>query len=129
MDIKWGFTLAVVVVGLVVVFSVLLILVFLCTIMGNTFKKIDENKKNKLDSNTNSIKENKNAPTIVTKAVVPATPVVESGITDDVVAAISAALAVIMGSEKPFAVKSIKRARGSRPAWNSAGILENTRSF
>ncbi|MFZ2539422.1 MAG: OadG family transporter subunit [Oscillospiraceae bacterium] len=129
MGINWGYELAVVIVGLVVVFAVLLILVVLCELMGNTFKNIDKNKKAKLDAKTNETKEDKATSNSVIKAVANATPVVESGITDDVVAAISAAIACIMGSGNKFAVKSINRVKGSRPAWNMAGIAENTRPF
>lgn len=58
--------------------------------------------------------------------------IIDDGIGDDVVAAITAAIAVMMSSEgnaRPFAVRSVKRARELRPAWNAAGISENTRPF
>ena len=57
--------------------------------------------------------------------------VAEDGLTDEVVAAITAAIACVMtenGIVKPFAVKSIQRV-GSRNVWNMAGLLENTRPF
>lgn len=130
MNIDWGFTLAVVVVGLVVVFAVLLLLVLLCTLMGRAFQSADKNKKAKKDGEvTQSAKSAKPATPVKEQAAVAVAPVVESGIGDDVVAAISAALACMMGGESKFAVKSIKRARGARPVWNSAGISENTRPF
>lgn len=125
----WGNTFATVIVGLVVVFSVLLILVLVCSLMGVTFKKIDnnKNKKSKPDVNQNKTKEKKVTTSTPVQAV--AAPVVENGISDDVVAAISGAIACMMGSDKKFAVKSIKRSRGTRSAWNTAGIIDNTRPF
>ena len=51
-----------------------------------------------------------------------------AGIPGEVVAAISAAVASMMGG-KPFAVRSIKRKKQTRPAWGAAGIVENTRPF
>ena len=127
MNIDWGFTLAVVVVGLVVVFAVLLILVLLCTLMGMIFKIIDKNKIARLES-AKIAETLKPAPVAVVATPAPA-PIVEEGITDDVVAAISAAIACIMGDDNHFVVKSVKRTRGSRPAWNLAGISENTRPY
>lgn len=129
MSIDWGKETAVVIIGLVVVFAVLLILVLLCNVTGSIFKKVDNNKKAKLNSTKNEKAKPKASSNIITKSVANVVPAVEEGITDDVVAAIAAAIACIMGNENKFAVKSIKRARGSRPAWNTAGILENTRPF
>lgn len=132
-NLDWGFTLAVVVVGLVVVFAVLLILVALCSVMGYTFKRIDKNKNDKAGPKKSEPVVTQTAP-VVTKAVI-AQPEIQSGITGDVVAAISAALACVMGPDVKFAVKSIKRTgsakgtRGTRNAWNSAGIAENTQPF
>jgi len=48
-------------------------------------------------------------------------------VSGDIVAAISAAVAMMMGG-KPFAVRSIRRA-GNRSVWAKAGISQNTRPF
>jgi sodium pump decarboxylase gamma subunit len=123
MNVDWGFAGAVVIVGLVVVFAVLLILVVFCALMGTAFKS--------MGSKGNGKKEEKPAAQ-APKAAAPvekAAPVVESGIGDDVIAAISAAIACMMGGEQKFALRSIKRAKGSRPVWNAAGIAESTRPF
>ena len=56
----------------------------------------------------------------------------ESGISDDVVAAITAAISCLMtqdGVTKPFAVRSIKRAVSVQNAWRFVGIMDNTQSF
>lgn len=126
--IDWVFTFAVVIVGLVVVFVLLLLLVVLCTLMGKAFKKIDKNKLDKANAAKSEPPAIKAAAPVITKAVAVA-PVVEVGIADDVVAAISAAIACVMGGDAKFALKSVKRSRGTRGAWNAAGIAENTQPF
>ena len=118
--IDWGFSLAVVITGLVVVFAVLVILVLLCSIMGSVFKSMNSKK----DSKPEAPKTEKKAEISRTAA-----PMVEAGIPGEVVAAISAAVACMMGSNQAFAVRKISRAKGGRPAWNAAGIAENTHPF
>lgn len=129
MSIDWGFSVAVVITGLVVVFVLLFLLVAICTLMGKIFTA----KANKA----------KAAAAAATKAAAPAptpaptaapAPVVEmvyDGVGDDEVAAISAAIAVIMSDSgnQPFVIKSIKKAKEARPAWRTAGIANNTQPF
>lgn len=128
-NLDWGFTLAVVVVGLVVVFAVLVILVALCGLMGYVFKSIDKNKKSKNEPKKTIPEPPKPATPAMKAAVAAPQPEIQSGITGDIVAAISAALACVMEPDTKFAIKSIKRSRGTRSAWNSAGISENTQPF
>ncbi len=124
--IDWGFSLAVVITGLVVVFAVLVILVLLCSIMGSVFKSMNSKK----DSKPEAPKPEKKAEISRTAAPMKAAaPVVEAGIPGEVVAAISAAVSCMMGSNQAFAVRKISRAKGGRPAWNAAGIAENTHPF
>jgi len=58
-------------------------------------------------------------------------PVIEDGISDEVVAVIAAAIASMSDGETRYAVRSIKKTRnvGGRPVWAMAGIRENTTSF
>lgn len=121
--IDWAFSGTVVLVGLVVVFAVLLILVAFCSITGKIFSSTGKDKK-KADVAPVASAEKKSA----------SSPVVEDGIGDDVVAAISAAIACIMGEGVPFTVKSISKKKtavsaAGRPAWSAAGIADNTRPF
>lgn len=121
--INWGFSWAVVVTGLVVVFVVLILLVVLCTIMGSIFTSID--KKNELKQAAAQVP---TAPAPAPKASV--IPVAKTSTDDDDIAAISAAIAVIMGeSNTPYAIKSVKKGKDQRNVWNSAGVIENTRQF
>lgn len=126
--LDWGQILSVVFTGIAVVFMALLILIVVVTIMGKIFESINNSKKNNQPA-----PEVKKAPVVAAKPAVVQTPAVsEDGLTDEVVAAISAAISCVMASEgevKPFAIKSIKRVRDSRNAWNMAGITDNTRPF
>lgn len=59
-----------------------------------------------------------------------AAPAVDQGIGDDVVAAIAAAVAYMMGEGTGgYTIRSVKRASAPRKAWQMAGIMQNTRSF
>lgn len=117
----WGFHLVVVLAGLVIVFAVLLILVVCCWLMGLFFQK----KKGKP-----AVKqEKKEEPVKAVKQAEKPAPQVQAGISGEVVAAIAGALACMLGDQGSFRVRSIRRAKGSRPAWNAAAISENTRPF
>ena len=108
-NINWTETWSVVLVGLVVVFSVLLILVAICWVMGKIFSALTGGKNSGAQAGKNS--EAASAPAVKKEA---ASPVVEDGISDEIVAAISAAVACMMGSGKPFALKSVRRAKELR---------------
>ena len=66
------------------------------------------------------------------KPPVPVVEVASDGLTDDVVAAIMAAVSAVLAEEgdgKSYVVKSIKRVRKNRFAWGKAAAVENTRPF
>ena len=124
MNIDWGFAGAVVLVGLVVVFAVLIILVLVCVISGKIFTAIDKSKKNggkKEDEKKSDVPAKKNVQSNSELSV-------EAGISDDIIAAITAAISCVMG-KGTFALKSVRRSKGARPVWNATGIAENTRPF
>lgn len=126
MSIDWGFSLSVVLVGLTVVFSVLLLLVALCWIIGRFFKMAADRKKNSSEKPKPAPVETKNPEPVK----VAAAPKVQSGISGEVVAAISAAVAMMSAETgNVLKIKSVKRSKGTRSVWNSAGVLENTRPF
>jgi len=115
-----GQTWAVVIVGIVVVFVILLILVGLCNgmsrLLGGGGKKTPPPEKK-----AEAAPAQKEAPAPAAK--------VEEGISNEVVAAISAAVACILGPDKKFSLRSVKRQKSGRSAWNAAGVAENTRPF
>lgn len=120
-----GATWSVVFTGIIVVFAILVVLVFLCSLLSMVVGSKGKAKKEPVKKSEPP----KAAPAPAPAPVSAPAPVVEEGIPGEVVAAISAAVACMMGPDKPFAVRSVKRARESRPAWNAAGIAENTRPF
>lgn len=130
MNIDWAQAWGTVVSGLLVVFGVLCMLVLLCFILGRIFQAIGNRKKEKAEAEKQAAAAPKPSAPVVNAAPAPApAPAVERGIPGEVVAAISAAVACMMGPNQHFAVRSVKRAKGARPVWSAAGIADNTRPF
>lgn len=124
MDWSWADTFNVAITGIAVVFIALIVLILVVWVVGKIFESIDAKK------NGNSAGNGKSEVAVVSAPKV-AGPLVEDGLTDEVVAAITAAIACVMtenGAVKPFRVKTIQRI-GSRNVWNMAGLMENTRPF
>lgn len=119
-------TMGTVLTGLAVVFLALIILVVIIWCFGKIMDSVNSRK-----SAAASAPVEKTAP--VPKA--PAPKVVEvasDGLSDEVVAAITAAITAILNEEgdgKSYVVRSIKRVRKNRRAWGKAGVEENTRPF
>ncbi|MDD3335231.1 MAG: OadG family protein [Eubacteriales bacterium] len=111
-----SFSLSVALIGILVVFTGLVILIF-------CMKGIS------LLANTGTKKEKKEKPIAPVAAPTPiAAPVVEAGIPADVIAAITAAICVVMdGASGGFTVKHVRRISNA-PAWNRAGREEQTYS-
>lgn len=123
----WIFNFSLMFVGLFIVFVVLCLLIFLVWVFGKVMIAITARKEKKKKKAAEEIKSQvPPAPKTAPKAV----PAVEQGITGDVVAAISAAVAMMSeGTNKQYRVRSIKRVKEGRSAWSMAGIAENTRPF
>lgn len=122
-----SYVAAVVITGLVVVFSCLVILVLFLYFMGLIFNRNKKNKKKDkitVSDSTPSVGHNSvKAPGV--------TAPVKGGISGDVVAAISAAIAMIgEKAGKKLFVRRITRSskRGVNP-WAQAGKIDNTRPF
>ncbi len=117
------FTATLVISGIVIVVGVLLLLILVIKIFGSVVSGLETRaKKRKGDQ-----KEKEEIPMPKIPAPKPA-PVVEDGISGEVVAAIAAAVAA---SEGPSAVvRSIKRKNvSSRNPWAQAAQINNTKSF
>ncbi len=109
-----SYMLAVVVTGLVVILAALVLLI-VSVYSYNVFKKA-----NKQQSASGAIKTAK------------ASPFIEEGISDEVIAVITAAIAAmnsVSGDGKSYAIRSIKNTRLQRPVWALAGLSDNTRPF
>ena len=107
-----------VLIGIVVVFSVLLILTFIFWLFGKV-----------AGSGAKTPVPEKPKPTITPAPV--SAPIVEDGVPEEVVAVIAAAIAAMSDGTTRYAVRRISTARtqGTRPIWAAAGILQNTQPF
>ncbi len=126
MQMELSYVFAVVITGLVVVFLGLVLLIAFISIIGKIFASIDKRKK---DAAETAVK-------AVPKADAPAkaaAPAVQASEDDEIIAVISAAVAMMGEAEgKAYRVKSVKAAAGnssSRNAWAAAGLRESTNPF
>ena len=124
----WGSVGIITVTGILVVFFILAILIFIFWLMGTIFKSIDNNKKNKAEAA-------KKAAAATAPAPAPA-PVVEEAVSEpdsdeEIMAVISAAVAAYAAEEgTAYTIRNVKRRDNrTRSAWSLAGIGENTRPF
>lgn len=123
-----GTVASVVITGISVVFIGLIILILLVSVYGKIFETINKRVEAKAKAAAEAAAakaaaEEKPAPA-------PAAPVVESGIEEETVAVIMAAISAMSASSgKKLVLKSVKTAKPQRPAWSAAGIIENTRPF
>ena len=128
-SIDWALVASVVITGLVVVFLALVILIVAVTIIGKIFTAID-NRKNKQKTDSKSITNvSESTKSDSTEVVL---EISSEDDTDEVVAAITAAIAVVLeaeGNKNPFVIKSVKRVSGIRNVWNQAGLIENTQTL
>lgn len=123
-------SLTVLLTGLVVVFLVLILLTLLIKGYGSAIHHMTNGKKGGKGKAEKSVNEIKPANNSVAKAIASAPVPAASGIPQEIVAVIAAAVACMDGGAS-YSVKSIKKAApaASRNAWNMAGLLENTRPF
>ncbi len=114
--------------GIVIVFSMLVLLVLVLMIFGliSSFAtKLSEKKSERI----NKAQLEKMASDTNIEEPINLTQNVASN-QNEIVAAISAAIATIYsGSGKKPIIKSIKKSSSRRSAWASAGISDNTRTF
>lgn len=124
----WGSVGIITVTGILVVFFILAILIFLFWLMGTVFQNIDKSKKAKAEA----------AKAVAAKAApAPAPAAVEEVAEEDednddeIMAVISAAIAAYAEEEgTSYTIRDVKRRdKRARSAWSLAGIGENTRPF
>ncbi len=123
----WGSVGIITITGILVVFFILAILIFLFWLMGTVFQNIDKSKKAKAEAA-------KAAAAAAAPAPAPA-PVEEAAEEvdddDEIMAVISAAIAAYAEEEgTSYTIRDVKRRdKRARSAWSLAGIGENTRPF
>ena len=120
----WGSVGIITLTGILVVFFILAILIFLFWALGKTFQTIDKNRAAKAEA----------AKKAAAPAAAPATveEIVEEDDNDDeIMAVISAAIAAYAEEEgTSYTIRDVKkRDKRARSAWSLAGIGENTRPF
>lgn len=135
MGIEWGLTGAVILTGLVLVFTVLVVLILMVQITSRIVGNISKEQGSSAAKPAEMPKAAAVTPAAKPSvAIAQKAPVIESGIDGETVAVISAAVhscmsAVSQESGAGYAIQSIKRAAGSRPVWGFAGMQQNTRPF
>lgn len=125
MQMNLSYVFAVVITGLVVVFLGLVLLIAFISLIGWLFKTMDKNKKAAKAADAP-------APKSAPAAVSPA-QTVQSADDDEVIAVISAAVAMMSAADgTSYRIKSVKAASNGVPArnaWASAGLRESTNPF
>lgn len=127
-DLGAGTVASVVITGIVVVFIGLVLLILLVSIYGKIFDVINGRAARKAEE----AKKAAEAAKAVAKPepIKAAAPVVEDGIEEETVAVIMAAISAMSSAEgNKLVLKSVKTAKPQRPAWSTAGIIDNTRPF
>ena len=128
-----GTIASVVITGVVVVFIGLILLIICVSLYGRIFESI--NKRRAAKAKAEAEAKLKEAAKAEAKPMAPvirsdASPEIEDGIEEEIVAVIAAAIAAMGAAEgKTLALRSIKKAKGARSAWAAAGIADNTRPF
>lgn len=133
MKLDWGTTFSVVLVGLVVVFAALLILILFVWLMGKIFQTINSRKaKAQEQKEQDARRQAQQAMESQAKAEQTEVKQVEDGISPEVVAAISAAVAVVMEETAPgvsYTISRLQRAGIGRSAWGNAGLAAQLSPF
>lgn len=114
--------------GILVVFLILAILIFIFWLMGTIFKAVDKSKNARAEAKKKAEAE-KNAASVqaVQTEQAEQAEAEEESSDEEIVAVISAAIAAY--TEQGFTIKSIRKHTSGRSAWSTAGISENTRPF
>ncbi len=123
----WGSVGIITITGILVVFFILAILIFMFWLMGNIFQNIDKSRKAKAEAAKAAAAKAAPAP-----APAPVEEIAEEEDNDDeIMAVISAAIAAYAEEEgTSYTIRDVrKRDNRARSAWSLAGIGENTRPF
>lgn len=126
----WGSVGIITVTGILVVFVILGILIFLFWLLGVVFKNVDKRKNAKAEAAKAAAAA---APAQAATAPAPAEDIedVSTDSDEEIMAVISAAIAAYAEEEGiSYTIRNVKRRDNrARSAWSLAGIGENTRPF
>ena len=115
-----GDSLMTALIGVVVVFSTLVVLTLIFILFGMVMHRPKKEAP--------TVPAPKPKPAAAAPKAAPA-PAVQDGIPEEVVAVIAAAVASMAPEGKRYAVRKVTRAREGRPVWAAAGLAESTRPF
>ena len=122
-NVDWGQATALLITGMLVVFTALIVLVIIFAVFGKIMEKASGAPKS---PKAEKVKEPKKEAPKMVKVVA------DAGLSDEIVAAITGAISAILteeGNTGSFVIKSIKRTRKAIGGWRKSGILENIREF
>lgn len=127
--VDWNLAINVTVTGIVLVFAMLLLLVFILLVFGWISVSIknaaDKKSKREREAVLAALSNDGEVNDVVEAAVCD-----NNGLSDELIAVISAAVATMyIGSDKKPIIKTVKRTAGRRSAWGNAGVIDNTRAF
>ncbi len=125
--------LSILLTGIVIVFTVLILLIGIiklyASIVVSVQQIIDEKKHKKLENESKKAEEAVEPEIVEQAAAEPEQAEEDDGtVPGEIVAAIAAAIEMIFG-EGNVKIKSVKKSSKRRSVWKSAGVAENTRSF
>lgn len=120
-----AYVATVVLTGLIVVFLGLVLLIIFVWLMGKIFDSIEAKKKRSSEV-APPVAE---TPVISTPVSAVAAPETEDGISDEIIAVISAAVAAMSDSYTVKSVKKVSLKSSRRTAWGAQGISESTKAF
>jgi len=109
--------------GMSIVFVVLILLTLMMMAFGKIMDRTSGSKKND-DGQAPAVKE-----AVPSPAAKAAPMQIEEGISDEIIAVISASVSAMMGGTKNFVIKSVKSAQNGRSVWSMAGMQQNTNPF
>lgn len=120
-----AYVATVVLTGLIVVFLGLVLLIIFVWLMGKIFDSIKAKKKRSSEV-APPVAE---TPVVSTPVSAAAAPETEDGISDEIIAVISAAVAAMSDSYTVKSVKKVSLKSSRRTAWGAQGISESTKAF
>ena len=135
-NVDWTEVVTVVVAGVGIVLAVLIVLILVFNIFGKLVSGMEKRAKARSAKNAR----NQEPKPVSAVPAAPAkrlagrigsepAPTVETGVTPETVAAVTAAITAFEGSDR-FVIRSVKRKDvGGRNPWARAAINENTKSF
>lgn len=117
-------TAVVVATGLILVFAILVLLYLLLLLEGKIFQTLDKKKKDRQQAESMPPAQ---VPSPAPAPAAPVAPVVEEGISPEVVAAIVAAVSASTGGA--YQLRAVRTAKKGRGRWGVAGVIQSTEPF